>query len=147
MWNIFKVGHSFFKSSAWESRLSQFYSCYKCCCRIYLKTFYYLLDNLMGSSRETSRTIWQSETLLPYFYANNMIPQTFCWKSTPLYQNMQCFRRRDTLQYLSFVPYFAIDFKLFLRKFHSMNPLVHILYDEMRDCYRIFCRSLSNQSI
>ena len=35
------------------------------------------------------------------------------------------------MQYLSFVAYFATDFELFVRKFHSMNSLVHVLYDEM----------------
>ena len=96
------------------------------------------------------RLVEQYDNLKHYFLT--FMPTIWSLKSSvekALHYIKICSALEDesTLQYLSFVTYFAIDFKLFLRKFHSMNPLVHILYDEMRDCYRIFCRSLSNQSI
>ena len=38
-----------------------------------------------------------------------------------------------TLQYLSFVAFFATDSEMFLTKFQSMKPLIHILYEEMEE--------------
>ena len=54
---------------------------------------------------------------------------------------MQSLNEENTLRYLSFVTYFATDFESFLRKFQSMKPLVHILYDEME---RLLWNILSN---
>ena len=80
------------------------------------------------------RLIEQYKNIKEYFLS--FLPTTSTFKSTvqetPRYNRIKkALNDEITLQYLSFVVFFATDSEVFLTKFQSKKPHIHILYDEM----------------
>lgn len=65
-----------------------------------------------------------------FFDGNNTILQIVCWTLHCYIRIFSGLKDKNTLHYLSFVTYFAKDFQLFVRKFQSMKPFMHILCGE-----------------
>ena len=80
------------------------------------------------------RLIEQYDNLKEYFLT--FLPTTSSFKASvkkrSRYEKICKMLKDDTiLSFLSFVAYFATDFKSFLTKLQSMKPLIHTLYEEM----------------
>ena len=80
------------------------------------------------------RLIEQYENLKQYFLV--FLPSKSIFKftvqGTARYTRIKkALEDESTLQYLSFVFFFATDSEMFLTKFQSMKPLIHSLYEEI----------------
>ena len=78
--------------------------------------------------------IEQYENLKQYFLV--FLPSTSTFKSTvqgtAKYTRIKkALEDESTLQYLSFVAFFATDLEMFLAKFQSTEPLIYFLYEEI----------------
>ena len=79
------------------------------------------------------RLIEQYENLKQYFLVFLPFKSTFksTVQGTARYTRKKVLEDESTLQYLSFVFFFATDSEMFLTKFQSTKPLIHSLYEEM----------------